>query len=167
MCIALPNTEKTFTVTLFLPASGDISFETAKTTEHGRDLFTRYFPDVLDLVADFDADWTHNPESPLATLYLDTWHHRDSVLLLGDAAHAMVPFHGQGMNCCFEDCAELHRMLEATGDWSRAFRAFEHERKRTTLQLPGERSSALRLRDVAVQHRRQSVEEGDDGARAQ
>lgn len=129
MCIALPNTEKTFTVTLFLPASGDISFETAKTTEHGRDLFTRYFPDVLDLVADFDADWTHNPESPLATLYLDTWHHRDSVLLLGDAAHAMVPFHGQGMNCAFEDCLALVEAIERESTWADVISAFELERK--------------------------------------
>jgi kynurenine 3-monooxygenase len=65
-------------------------------------------------------------------VYCDRWAAQDKAVLLGDAAHAMVPFHGQGMNCCFEDCAELNRMLEATGDWSRAFRAFERARKPNT-----------------------------------
>lgn len=129
MCIALPNTEKTFTVTLFLPASGGTSFETARTPAQARAFFARFFPDVLDLIADFDYDWTHNPESPLATLYLDTWHYRDSVLLLGDAAHAMVPFHGQGMNCAFEDCLALVETIEQESSWSDVIRRFELERK--------------------------------------
>lgn len=128
MCIALPNTERTFTVTLFLPTSGDISFETAKSPAQARAFFTRHFPDVLDLIADFDYDWMHNPESQLATLYLDTWHHRDSVLLLGDAAHAMVPFHGQGMNCAFEDCLALVEAIERESAWPEVISAFEHER---------------------------------------
>ena len=129
MCIALPNTEKTFTVTLFLPASGDISFDVAKTPAQARTLFARFFPDVLDLIADFDHDWTHNPESQLATLTLDTWHYRDSVLLLGDAAHAMVPFHGQGMNCAFEDCLALVEAIERESAWTDVISAFEQERK--------------------------------------
>ncbi len=129
MCIALPNSEKTFTVTLFLPASGEVSFEAANTPAEARALFTRFFPDVLDLIADFDYDWTHNPESQLATMYLDRWHHRDSVLLLGDAAHTMVPFHGQGMNCAFEDCLALVEAIEREPTWTDVVSAFERERK--------------------------------------
>lgn len=129
MCIALPNSEKTFTVTLFLPGSGEISFENIRSPAKGRALFSRFFPDVLDLIADFDHDWTHNPESQLSSLYLDTWHYRDSVVLLGDAAHAMVPFHGQGMNCAFEDCLALVEAIERESEWSGVVSAFEHERK--------------------------------------
>lgn len=129
MCIALPNTEKTFTVTLFLPAKGDVSFESSSNPAQARIFFSRYFPDVLDRIADFDYDWTHNPESQLATLYLDTWHYQDSVLMLGDAAHAMVPFHGQGMNCAFEDCLALVQAIEKEANWADVIKAFEMERK--------------------------------------
>jgi kynurenine 3-monooxygenase len=129
MCIALPNTEKTFTVTLFLPAKGDVSFESSSNPAQARIFFSRYFPDVLDRIADFDYDWTHNPESQLATLYLDTWHYQDSVVMLGDAAHAMVPFHGQGMNCAFEDCLALVDAIEKEANWSDVINTFEMERK--------------------------------------
>jgi kynurenine 3-monooxygenase len=129
MCIALPNTEKTFTVTLFLPAKGDVSFESSSDPAQARIFFSRYFPDVLDRIADFDYDWSHNPESQLATLYLDTWHYQDSVVMLGDAAHAMVPFHGQGMNCAFEDCLALVDAIEKEANWADVINTFEMERK--------------------------------------
>jgi kynurenine 3-monooxygenase len=129
MCIALPNTEKTFTVTLFLPAKGELSFESSSTPTEARTFFSHYFPDVLDRIADFDYDWKHNPESMLATLYLDTWHYQDSVLLLGDAAHAMVPFHGQGMNCAFEDCLALVEAIGKEANWADVITTFETERK--------------------------------------
>lgn len=129
MCIALPNTEKTFTVTLFLPAKGDISFEHIQTSESAREFFSVTFPDALALMHDFDADWRNNPESGLSTLQLDNWRYQDRVLLIGDAAHAMVPFHGQGMNCAFEDCLALMQAIEAETDWTTAMSRFENERK--------------------------------------
>ena len=132
MLIALPNLDGSFTVTLFLPLRGSDSFATLDGRDAVDDFFRRHFPDVVPLMPSVAREFLENPIGRMGTVYCDHWAARDKAVLLGDAAHAMVPFHGQGMNCCFEDCAELHRMLEATGDWSRAFRAFEHERKPNT-----------------------------------
>jgi kynurenine 3-monooxygenase len=129
MCIALPNTEKTFTVTLFLPNEGDPSFATLPDLTAARAFFARDFADALPLIPEFDADWVNNPTGNLGTLYLDRWHFDGRAVLLGDAAHAMVPFHGQGMNCAFEDCLALARHIETSRDWSAAFTAFEDERR--------------------------------------
>ena len=129
MCIALPNTEKTFTVTLFLPNEGDPGFATLPDLSSARDFFARDFTDALPLIPEFDADWVNNPTGSLGTLYLNHWHYDGRAVLLGDAAHAMVPFHGQGMNCAFEDCLALVRHIEASRDWSTAFTAFEDERR--------------------------------------
>jgi kynurenine 3-monooxygenase len=129
MCIALPNTEKTFTVTLFLPAKGDPGFDTIRDPAQARAFFAEVFPDALDKIADFDYDWQHNPESALATLTLDTWHHGDRIVLIGDAAHAMVPFHGQGMNCAFEDCLALVDAIESEDDWTAAISTYEAARR--------------------------------------
>ncbi len=129
MCIALPNTEKTFTVTLFLPNEGDPSFATLPDLAAARDFFSRDFTDALSLVPDFDADWIGHPISALSTLYLDRWHLDGRAVLIGDAAHAMVPFHGQGMNCAFEDCLALARQIESSPDWASAFAKFEAKRK--------------------------------------
>lgn len=129
MCIALPNDENTFTVTLFLPNEGDPSFATLKTTADARALFERDFADAVPLIPKLDQDWERNPPGLLATLYLDRWHLDGRAVLLGDAAHAMVPFHGQGMNCAFEDCVALARRLDDDEDLASAFAAFEAERK--------------------------------------
>jgi kynurenine 3-monooxygenase len=129
MCIALPNTERTFTVTLFLPGEGDPSFTTLPDLASARALFARDFPDALALMPDFDADWQANPVGQLGTLRLDRWRLDGRALLLGDAAHAMVPFHGQGMNCAFEDCTALDRCIAEAQDWESAFAAFEAERR--------------------------------------
>ena len=129
MCIALPNTERTFTVTLFLPQQGDPSFATLPDLAAARAFFARDFTDALPLIPDFDADWTRNPVGQLGTLRLDRWHLDGRAVLLGDAAHAMVPFHGQGMNCAFEDCLALDRQLAGTDDLAAAFAAFEAERR--------------------------------------
>src|SRR6185295_7499079 len=117
---------------LFLPLRGSDSFATLDGRDAVDDFFRRHFPDVVPLMPNVAREFLENPIGRMGTVYCDHWAARDKAVLLGDAAHAMVPFHGQGMNCCFEDCAELHRMLEATGDWSRAFRAFEHQRKPNT-----------------------------------
>ena len=129
MCIALPNDEKTFTVTAFLPNEGDPSFATVKTGAQARELFERDFADAIPLIPELEQDWERNPPGLLATLTLDRWCLDDRAVLLGDAAHAMVPFHGQGMNCAFEDCVVLARKLEANANLAEAFAAFEAERK--------------------------------------
>jgi len=116
MCIALPNAEGSFTVTLFLPSRGDPSFETIDTAAKARAFFERDFADLLPLIPDFDADFAGNPVGVLATLYLDRWHLDGRALLLGDAAHAIVPFHGQGMNCGLEDAVELAELLDTHCD---------------------------------------------------
>lgn len=128
MCIALPNDERTFTVTLFLPNEGDPSFATVRNGAEARALFARDFPDALPLIPNLERDWDRHPTGLLATLFLDRWHLNDRAVLLGDAAHAMVPFHGQGMNCAFEDCVALAEHLDRTPDRARAFAAFEAER---------------------------------------
>ena len=133
MCIALPNDEHTFTVTLFLPNKsdanpGDPSFETVRDGQQARALFARDFADALPLIPNLERDFENNPTGLLATLYLDRWFDGDRAVLLGDAAHAMVPFHGQGMNCAFEDCVALAEHLDRTSDRSTAFAAFQAER---------------------------------------
>ena len=128
MCIALPNDEQTFTVTLFLPNEGDPSFATVRDGNEARALFERDFADALPLIPRLEHDFEHNPPGLLATLYLDRWSLDDRAVLLGDAAHAMVPFHGQGMNCAFEDCVALARHLDATADRAQAFAGFQAER---------------------------------------
>ncbi|MBD9477553.1 NAD(P)/FAD-dependent oxidoreductase [Pseudoxanthomonas sp. PXM02] len=135
MCIALPNDERTFTVTLFLPNQGDPSFASVRTGKDAKALFLRDFPDAIPLIPDLEQDWETNPTGLLATLYLDRWHLGGQAVLLGDAAHAMVPFHGQGMNCAFEDCVSLARHLQATHSLADAFAAFEAERKPNALAI--------------------------------
>jgi kynurenine 3-monooxygenase len=131
MCIALPNTEGNFTVTLFLPSEGVFpSFATLPDTAAARRLFEGQFADLLALMPAFDADWADHPIGQLATLYLDRWHLDGRALLLGDAAHAIVPFHGQGMNAGFEDAAALADLLAAQPeDTGGVFAAFEARRK--------------------------------------
>jgi kynurenine 3-monooxygenase len=129
MCIALPNTEHTFTVTLFLPLAGEPSFAKLPDTASAHALFQAQFADALALIPDFDEDWSRNPVGQLGTLHLQHWHLDERAVLLGDAAHAMVPFHGQGMNCAFEDCVALARHIAEGDDWRGAFAAFEGERR--------------------------------------
>ena len=128
MCIALPNDERTFTVTLFLPNEGDPSFANVHDGKDARALFQRDFADALPLIPDLERDFERNPTGILATLYLDRWHLDGRAVLLGDAAHAMVPFHGQGMNCAFEDCVALAEQLDAHTDRAAAFAAFQADR---------------------------------------
>ncbi|MGA9423215.1 MAG: NAD(P)/FAD-dependent oxidoreductase [Rhodanobacteraceae bacterium] len=130
MCIALPNAEGNFTVTLFMPNTGDPSFATVRTPADAHALFARDFADLMPLIPDLAHDFAHNPVGELATLYLDRWHLDRRALLIGDAAHAIVPFHGQGMNCGFEDAVELADLFEAHGDDpGRIFTEFERRRR--------------------------------------
>jgi kynurenine 3-monooxygenase len=134
MCIALPTDERNFTVTLFMALHGDDGnddpdFDSVATGADARALFERDFPDTLPLIPELENDFEANPVGTLATLRLDRWHLGGDAVLLGDAAHAMVPFHGQGMNCAFEDCVALADCIEAHDTLAGAFAAFEAERK--------------------------------------
>ena len=129
MCIALPNDEGTFTVTLFLPNEGEPSFASVRSGAEAQALFQRDFADAVPLIPDLRRDWEQHPPGLLGTLYLDRWHLDGKAVLIGDAAHAMVPFHGQGMNCAFEDCVFLADALAANTDTAQAFALFEGERK--------------------------------------
>ena len=134
MCIALPNDERTFTVTLFMalhaePGNDDPHFDSVTTAADARALFERDFPDTLPLIPELEQDFEANPIGSLATLRLERWHLGGDAVLLGDAAHAMVPFHGQGMNCAFEDCVALADCIEGHDDLAAAFASFETGRK--------------------------------------
>ena len=129
MCIALPNDEGTFTVTLFLPNEGDPSFATTNSGAEAEALFARDFPDALALIPNLRRDWEQHPPGLLGTLHLKHWHMKGRAVLIGDAAHAMVPFHGQGMNCAFEDCIALAAHLLEQDSLAEAFAAFETDRK--------------------------------------
>ena len=131
MCIALPNTEGSFTVTLFLPAHGPYpSFDTLPDAVAAGAFFRQDFPDLLPLIPAFAGDYDSHPVGSLSTLYLDRWHIDGRALLIGDAAHAIVPFHGQGMNCGFEDTVVLADLLAESGsDTADAFAEFQRIRK--------------------------------------
>lgn len=130
MCIALPNDERTFTVTLFMPLEGAApSFATIRDSGQALEFFRSDFPDTLELIPDLAEDYARNPVGKLATLHYQHWHLDTRAVLIGDAAHAMVPFHGQGMNCAFEDCIALANHLALDRDLAGAYAAFEAERK--------------------------------------
>jgi kynurenine 3-monooxygenase len=131
MCIALPNTEGSFTVTLFLPGQGAApSFATLPDADAAAAFFSTQFPGLLSLIPRFKEDFDSHPVGALSTLYLDRWHLDGRALLIGDAAHAIVPFHGQGMNCGFEDTVVLANLLAAAPDDSaEVFAEFQRVRQ--------------------------------------
>ncbi len=128
MLIALPNVDGTFTATLFLPLKGPVSFEALRDDASAEHFLRSQFPDVVGLMPDRLTEFRSHPVGMLGTVYADRWS-AGECLLLGDAAHAIVPFHGQGMNCCFEDCIELDATLARHDEWSAAFAAFQAARK--------------------------------------
>lgn len=130
MMIALPNPDKSFTVTLFLPNQGKDSFAALKTEEDIKEFFSRVFPDSLSLMPNFLEDFKSNPLGSLGTVRCYPWIFEDSAFLIGDAAHAIVPFHGQGMNCGFEDCEAFDRLLDTEEDLRSVLDKFQRLRKR-------------------------------------
>jgi kynurenine 3-monooxygenase len=132
MLIALPNLDGSFTLTLFLPRSGPDSFESLDATNSVRGFFAQHFPDALALLPDLAAEFSARPTGVMGTVRCARWSDADRLLLIGDAAHAITPFHGQGMNCAFEDCRELDQVLRNEGDWTQAFAAFEASRHANT-----------------------------------
>lgn len=133
MLIALPNPDKSFTATLFLPTAGEPGFDQLTRPERVESWFRREFPDAVPLMPDLVQDFMNHPLGFLGTVRCRRWHQGDQALLLGDAAHAIVPFHGQGMNCAFEDCSVLNRCLENTDrSWAELFAEFERLRLENT-----------------------------------
>jgi kynurenine 3-monooxygenase len=130
MMIALPNVDGSFTCTLFFPFEGKPSFESIKTKEEVKAFFDDQFPDAVPLMPTLVDDFMNNPVSSLITTKIFPWRNADKSCLIGDAAHAIVPFYGQGMNAGFEDCSVLEELMENHGDdWETILSSFEQKRK--------------------------------------
>lgn len=132
MLIALPNLDGSFTCTLFLPYEGDPGFRELTSAAAIESFFETQFPDAKALMPTLTDDFLAHQTGSLITVKCFPWHVGDNALLLGDAAHAIVPFYGQGMNCAFEDCVVLDECLERGESWEAAFSAFENLRKENT-----------------------------------
>jgi kynurenine 3-monooxygenase len=131
MCIATPNITGSFNVTLFLPTHGPYpSFDTLSDSAAAGTFFQEDFPELFTMMPRLAEDYDNHPVGKLSTLYLDRWHIDDRAVLVGDAAHAIAPFHGQGMNCGFEDTVVLAELLADTHrDTAGAFAEFQRIRK--------------------------------------
>ncbi len=133
MMIALPNPDGSFTCTLFWEFEGPRSFANTKTNDEVRRFFDEEFPDAVPLMPALLEDFKANPTGSLVTIRCGPWFYRDKVCLVGDAAHAVVPFYGQGMNAAFEDCVVLDQCLEEfSNDRQRAFAEYYQRRKSNT-----------------------------------
>jgi len=129
MMIALPNPDATYTATLFLPYHGPESFEQLKSVDALRGFYAQYFPDALPLLTDLEQEFFEHPTGYLYTVKCAPWHYHDKILLIGDAAHAIIPFYGQGMNCGFEDVVVLDDLLDQHSDWTQLCNAYHLQRK--------------------------------------
>jgi kynurenine 3-monooxygenase len=131
MLIALPNLNGSFTVTLFLSYDdGEYNFNNLTTEDKITEFFKTQFPDALKLIPNIKDEFLNNPTGPLGTVKCSPWSYKNNTLLMGDAAHAIVPFYGQGMNASFEDVTVFDAVLDKhDGDWETIFKVFEKERK--------------------------------------
>ncbi|MDX1365150.1 FAD-dependent oxidoreductase [Arenibacter latericius] len=130
MFIAMPNLDGSFTCTLFLPFEGEVSFENLTTKEEVKEFFTEYFPNIYQVIEDISSDFFKNPTSAMVTMKCFPWTYWNKVALVGDSAHAVVPFYGQGMNAGFEDIYELNKIIAKHGDdWETIFKTYQTERK--------------------------------------
>ena len=134
MLIALPNLDGSFTVTLFLPFSdSDYCFDNLTTPEMVMEYFMKEYPDAVALMPNLVEEFFENPTGPLGTIKCSPWSAFGRTLIMGDAAHAVVPFYGQGMNASFEDVVVLDEIIEKyEGDWPRIFSEYEKVRKKDT-----------------------------------
>ena len=132
MLIALPNKDKSFTCTLFFPYKGNPSYSTLNTKKKVTVFFENYFPDVIKLIPDLIEQFYTNPTSSLVTIKCDPWY-KNQTILLGDAAHALVPFYGQGMNTGFEDIRLFIEMAEQMNwEWDKVLPKYFSTRKKDT-----------------------------------
>ncbi|MGB3948201.1 MAG: NAD(P)/FAD-dependent oxidoreductase [Bacteroidia bacterium] len=130
MMIALPNMDGDFTCTLFLPFEGEKSFANLKTREQVESFFKTEFPDAVPLMPTLIDDFMNNPTSSLVTVKCFPWTFDNKIALIGDAAHAIVPFYGQGMNCGFEDCVVLNDLIDKHNeDWDKILPEYQALRK--------------------------------------
>ncbi|MCA0429709.1 MAG: FAD-dependent monooxygenase [Bacteroidetes bacterium] len=130
MMIALPNPDGNFTCTLFMPFEGEKSFAQLKTKEDVKQFFNNEFSDAVPLMPTLIEDFFTNPTSSLVTVKCFPWTFDDSIALIGDAAHAIVPFYGQGMNCGFEDCVVLNELVEKhQHQWPKILNEYQNLRK--------------------------------------
>ena len=131
MLIALPNIDGTFGCILFLPFEGPESFDTINSETALVSFFQSRFPDAVPLMPHLADNFLGNPTGSMVTIRCSPWHVGGKALILGDAAHAIVPFFGQGLNCAFEDCTILLDLLDRRGgDWAEIFAEFERTRKK-------------------------------------
>ena len=129
MLIALPNNDKTFTCTLFMKTIGKNSFADIKERKKIRTFFEQNFVDIIDLIPDLEDLIINNPLGKLVTINVDNWYYKDKGCIIGDAAHAIVPFYGQGMNASFEDCTKLCEIIDDNDNWQNIFSRFNQTRK--------------------------------------
>jgi kynurenine 3-monooxygenase len=130
MMIALPNTDGSFTCTLFFPFDGEPSFASLNNEAKVFEFFSNTFPDLIPLMPTLTEDYFNNPTASLVTVKCFPWIRENAFALIGDAAHAIVPFFGQGMNCGFEDCSVLNELMEQfSDDWDQILPAYQHLRK--------------------------------------
>ena len=130
MFIAMPNLDGSFTCTLFMPFEGEISFENIKTKKDAVQFFKTYFPNVKNEIENLTEDFFKNPTSAMVTMKCFPWTYWDKVALVGDSAHAVVPFYGQGMNAGFEDIFVLDEIIQELGDdWEKIFETYQQRRK--------------------------------------
>lgn len=129
MMIALPNVDGSYTCTCFWPFEGPDSFAALTTRDEVRAYFERVFPDAVPLIPTLEEDFLLNPVGSLVTVRCRPWRYRDRVVLVGDAAHAIVPFYGQGANAAFEDCIVLDECLRAEPSVESALASYEARRK--------------------------------------
>ncbi|WP_424001933.1 FAD-dependent oxidoreductase [Maribacter sp. IgM3_T14_3] len=133
MFIAMPNLDGSFTCTLFMPFEGDVSFDSIKTKKDAVHFFNTYFPNVMGDIENLTEDFFKNPTSAMVTMKCYPWTYWDKVALVGDSAHAVVPFYGQGMNAGFEDIFVLDEIIKEFGnDWERIFSTYQKKRKPNT-----------------------------------
>lgn len=129
MLIALPNLDKSFTCTLFLPFSGKVSFENLKKEKEIISFFDENFPDAASRMPSLVHDFWNHPTGSLVTISCYPWV-KHNVAIIGDASHAIVPFYGQGMNAGFEDCSVINDLLdESPNDWGKVLMEFQSLRK--------------------------------------
>ncbi|MDT0675773.1 FAD-dependent oxidoreductase [Autumnicola musiva] len=130
MLIAMPNLDGSFTCTLFMPFEGEISFESITTEEKADKFFERFFPDIKAEISNLKRDFFKNPTSAMVTIKCFPWTFNDKIALVGDSAHAIVPFYGQGMNAGFEDISVLfEKMNQHQDNWEKIFQEYQMERK--------------------------------------